>query len=551
MNDYLGGGGYDGVIPTLPAPAATSYEPKNTLDKAALVNALGPALGALAAYLAGGKYGGVAAGSYASALTQQQQIMEQKKQNEAAQKRQAWLDEMTRVQFEQQQKALQEEQKKQQEEIKWKMGLIDKLSPYAADTPGKMMTVEGSPVTGSWLDTYIPGSFDSGMLDMTLGKGLNNIEGYTTPATYGDPTAKAIMGMAGEGAPDSVYDLAANYLLKQGGVTSSGPKRNKAAFEIFSPDNESAQYAMANWDTLKDDDVDSLFFKAQAEEKEIKKGASGTINWQPVIDAIPDGNKYKANVLALVAAGASDEDIQEQVENANDAIPDADAQEKAALDLQLKKLQIQKAQKDLAGGGGGGTWDPNDIFRGTPFVQSWDKQYKAYTDKTPATLKDDMGGTKPNPALMSIEKFIRSRPGGDKIWAKYAQESQMFGPQYQGEVGTRILAAGGVKKALDQAIKDKASPAVIAELKKRAGDTGSAQPAPKKYTDADLSKIVARSKNPKTGKLGSFEGAMYDAIKSKNLTLINALMAKWDKLHPNEKRGSLYWTTWFTKIYKG
>ena len=92
---------------------------------------LAPVLGAIASYAIGQKkgYGGLAAGEFMGSYTAAQQRAEEQKRYENQLKRQQWMDEMTRLEWERQRDAL----AKQQQLADW---VISGLQPMAAGSPG-------------------------------------------------------------------------------------------------------------------------------------------------------------------------------------------------------------------------------------------------------------------------------------------------------------------------------------------------------------------------------------------------------------------------------
>lgn len=266
---------------------------------------LGPLLGAVAAYAFGGGkkgYGGLAAGEFAGAYTAARQRAEEQKRYENELKRQQWIDEMTRTEWEQQQDAL----KKQQQLADW---LTGQLGPIAAGTPG----TPGTPEMPASQPISPRNQAEFGIEPRAAVEGTP-----ATPGTPGDPTAKMWSDLVQQsgGAPWAIQGALQYY---QASKMPKGARRQPELFTAFSKNNKSAAYALANYDSLSNEELDEWYKDAIAEEADLR---GESMEW------------YK---------------LSREKEN---------------------------------GEGGTGDWDPTKIYRGTPFVQQWNQKYQQYRQKT-------------------------------------------------------------------------------------------------------------------------------------------------------------------------
>ena len=172
--------------------------------------------------------------------------------------------------------------------------------------------------------------------------------------------------------------------------------------------------------------------------------------------------------LAMLAQpGLSNEEFDKQAEK---AIEWETKQGRTPEEIELARLQIEKTKAEIAklraetakaaGGGAGGTggFNPTEIYRGTPYVQQWNRLYEQYlrqAGKTDDSLEALLTGTATPEQIKSFEEWMRSQKGGGKLWARYVAESNIFGdPFYQTPQGMLVAEHGSVESAIVAAIKD-------------------------------------------------------------------------------------------------
>lgn len=481
------------------APGATAAGGGKKLDPEKL-KALAPALGVLAAYLASPKgYRGVGAGSGAEMMNLLAQQEEERRRYAKQEERQAWLDEMTRADWERQLK----EREQREKYAQWMADYLEGIGEDIPATPG------GYAITGTTIAPELKQGGDFFTLFGEEGKDqfkLSPAPGFdvtTTPEGLKIAEAPPAAAQPASAPQGDAFKLAA---APEYGIEVMDPKPGKQG------DPAAAILANLIRQSGGDPKMVELGVNYLLTPKEQRPPARSVEMLLRVLD--PE-NPY---VGMLLQPGLTNEDFDKWAGEAlkwkkeQGATPEEI--ERTRLQLELLRAQIAKTKAEAtktAGGGAGGAGEAGglptgkdmfDIYKSTvpeyergdidPFnwiYQRWGQPgldvFNAWATKNPnmVGMSPDMSqtGIKTMEAMRAlgyddatirkVDQLIRNAPGGKVKDPKTGKETATY---------------GSIRNAIINAIKRREDPAIIAALM----DRYDLNPKNKKMTEEDWYKLA-------------------------------------------------------------